>query len=217
MLKNRIRGIFRKKGIQPDYRDIFTLKARQWLKSLRDSQINTYLKIIDSLDKEMKPLTNYITTNKNLARLINTADTMYGIGKVAKLVIASEIGDIKRFQTPRKLCSYAGLVPSQMQSGNKDYRGGITKQGSKWLRWILIQCANVAIKKPGKFQTYYYRLRNDEKSPNLIYILEYIFSAATHFYSRQPFLRKGRCTLARCYRTHLTAIAYVGFNRSGSL
>ena len=159
MLKNRVHGILRRKGIQPEFKDIFTVRGRQWLKRMKNPQIETYVKIIESLENEMKSLTEYKTEDKELSKLIQNAETMDGIGKVARLVIASEIGDIKRFDNPKKLCSYAGLVPSQSQSGDRDYRGRITKQGSKWLRWILIQCAHVAIKKPGKFQIYYYRLK----------------------------------------------------------
>jgi transposase len=54
----------------------------------------------------------------------------------------SEIGEVQRFPSARKLCSYAGLVPSVHSSGGITRHGSITKQGSKWLRWILIELSH---------------------------------------------------------------------------
>jgi transposase len=84
---------------------------------------------------------------------------MPGIGNVASIVIAAEIGEIERFSSPRKLCNYSGLVPGISQSGMKSYKTGITKQGSKLLRWMLIQCAQIAIRKENRFQRYFYRIK----------------------------------------------------------
>ena len=88
--------------------------------------------------------------------------TMPGIGNVSAIVIMSEIADIKRFKSPKQLCSYAGLVLSVHQSGNTERYGRITKQGSKLLRWMLVQCAQIAIKQPCKFQRYFYRLSKNK-------------------------------------------------------
>jgi len=75
------------------------------------------------------------------------------------LLIKSEIGDINRFPNKFKLVSYAGLCPSIKQSGNKEIRGHITKQGSRMLRWILIQCANVAIRHDDYLRSFYLRIK----------------------------------------------------------
>ena len=44
---------------------------------------------------------------------------MPGIGNYAAQIIQSEIGNVKRFLSPKKLCNYAGIIPSQSQSGDK--------------------------------------------------------------------------------------------------
>lgn len=54
-------------------------------------------------------------------------------------VIVAEIGDITRFRHPARLCSWAGLTPRHRESGTKVVRGRITKQGSRLLRWALIE------------------------------------------------------------------------------
>ena len=60
-----------------------------------------------------------------------------GVSTFSALVILAEIGDVNRFPDEKKIFSYAGLVPSVHKSGDKVYYGHITKQGSKYLRWIL--------------------------------------------------------------------------------
>jgi transposase len=66
--------------------------------------------------------------------------TIPGIGYYSALLIKSEIGDISRFPDGEKLCSYAGLVPSVSISGRHRRHGSITKEGSRWLRWIMVEC-----------------------------------------------------------------------------
>ena len=78
------------------------------------------------------------------------------------MLISTEIVDVRRFSTPWKLVSYAGLAPSIRESSEgKTKTGKITKQGSSpWLRWILVQCALVAIKYDAHLRTFYDRIRN---------------------------------------------------------
>src|SRR5215470_4522318 len=51
-----------------------------------------------------------------------------------------------RFPDSYHLCSYAGLVPSTHSSGGITYHGSITKRGSKYLRWIMLECAHAHIR-----------------------------------------------------------------------
>ena len=76
------------------------------------------------------------------------------------MLISTEIVDVKRFSTPWKLVSYAGLAPSIRESSGKTKTGKITKQGSPWLRWILVQCALIAIKYDAHLRIFYDRIRN---------------------------------------------------------
>jgi transposase len=62
-----------------------------------------------------------------------------GIGPVLGLTLRAEIGDVTRFPSPRHLASYAGLVPRVDSSASRTHYGRITKDGSPWLRWALVQ------------------------------------------------------------------------------
>ena len=158
-MKNRIYAILRKQNIKkPDtFNDLFTIRGRHWLKQLNNEQINCYLRVLDTIETEIKEIWHK-SKNMCLSKQINLLKTMPGIGNTAAIIIAAEIADINRFRTPRQLCNYAGLVPKLNQSGEKQYQSGITKEGSKLLRWVLIQCANIAIRISGKFQQQFYRL-----------------------------------------------------------
>ena len=64
-----------------------------------------------------------------------------GTGWVLAYTIAAEIGDIGRFPSPGKLAGYTGLCPRVYQSGERDLRGPLAKQGPKYLRWALVEAA----------------------------------------------------------------------------
>lgn len=64
--------------------------------------------------------------------------TIPGISYFSALLIVCEIGDISRFATAYKLCSCTGLVPRVHSSGRVARYGPITKQGSRYLRWIMV-------------------------------------------------------------------------------
>jgi len=69
------------------------------------------------------------------------------VGYYTALLTKSEIGDINRFSDGDKLCSYAGLVPSTHASGGTIRHGSITKQGSRWLRWAMVEAAKTHVHK----------------------------------------------------------------------
>lgn len=64
-----------------------------------------------------------------------------GVAFLSAVGIVAELGDLRRFESPRHLMSYAGLVPSENSSGAKVRRGGITKAGNRHVRWLLVESA----------------------------------------------------------------------------
>jgi transposase len=73
--------------------------------------------------------------------VVRALDTIPGIGAVLGVTIRAEIGAIERFPDPAHLASYAGLVPRVTGSGGRVRYGAITKRGSAWLRWALVEAA----------------------------------------------------------------------------
>ena len=73
---------------------------------------------------------------------------MVGIGPVRALTIRAEIGDISRFRRGGpELASYAGLVPRVEASAGHYRYGRITREGSPWLRYVLVEAALSAMKR----------------------------------------------------------------------
>jgi len=72
---------------------------------------------------------------------------LVGIGPVMALTIRAEIGDIARFRRGPELASYAGVVTRVDRSADRVYHGRITRDGSPWLRWALVEAAMHAMKR----------------------------------------------------------------------
>jgi len=66
----------------------------------------------------------------------------------AAMVLATEIGDVRRFESPRQLMAYLGLVPGEHASGERRRTGSITKAGNARVRHVLVQAAWSARKRP---------------------------------------------------------------------
>jgi transposase len=67
--------------------------------------------------------------------------TITGLGPILGLTIRSEIGSIQRCPRPRERASYPGLVPRVDASASRVHDGRITRRGSPWLRWALVEAA----------------------------------------------------------------------------
>jgi len=84
---------------------------------------------------------------------------IYGIGTYSALLIVAELGEIDRFRNAKQVGAYAGLTSSVHQSGGHCYQGSITRQGSPWLRWILVQAAMKTVRKDEGLKNFYARVR----------------------------------------------------------
>ena len=162
-IKNRVHAILTRNGIN-NYPDPFTKKGREFLENLDLSEtdrklLEINLSIIDKINREIDEIDRIIQEKAKIDGDAILLTTIPGISYYSALLIKAEIGDVNRFPNKFKLISYAGLCPSIKQSGNKEIKGHITKQGSRMLRWILIQCANIAIRHDEYLRNFYLRIK----------------------------------------------------------
>ncbi len=68
--------------------------------------------------------------------------TIFGVGPILACHLLAEIGDVRRFQRPRQLVRASGLDPAVIESAESKRRGRLAKQGSRHLRWALVEAAN---------------------------------------------------------------------------
>jgi transposase len=84
---------------------------------------------------------------------------IHGIGLYSALLIVAELGEPERFRTAKQVGAYAGLTSRVHQSGGHCYRGSISRQGSTWLRWILVEAAMKTVRKDTALKNFYTRVR----------------------------------------------------------
>jgi transposase len=162
-IKNRVQAILAKNNISNPYSDLFGKAGTKYLSDLNPAPV--YRQALDGYTRQLDALSTEIErAEKSIAKTIKSTpettllETIPGVGPVRALTIASEIGDIGRFHSAKHLASYAGLVPSTSQSGESTHHGKITRQGSRWLRWSLVEAAIHVVGKPGPLRDFYLRL-----------------------------------------------------------
>ncbi len=69
-----------------------------------------------------------------------------GVGPIVATAMVAEVGDWKAFSSGRNLAAWIGLVPRQHSTGGKERLGGISKQGNRYLRWLLVAGAMAVIR-----------------------------------------------------------------------
>jgi transposase len=152
-LKNRVHAILFQHGIANPTSDLFGAAGRRLLEHLHlpepwASTTAASLALIDVLDEQIAVCERELRQLGAEHRYIPLLMTCPGIGWVLAFTIASEIGDIARFPTPRKLVGYTGLCPRVEQSGERDRRGPLRKNGPNYLRWALVEAAHTAARHP---------------------------------------------------------------------
>jgi transposase len=75
------------------------------------------------------------------APVVDAIQALRGIQFIAAVTLIAELGDLQRFDSPRQLMSYLGLIPSEHSSGERRRQGGITKTGNSHARRVLVEGA----------------------------------------------------------------------------
>jgi transposase len=81
-----------------------------------------------------------------------------GVGPVTALAMVLTIGPAERFQSPRQVASYFGLIPSEHSSGGRQQLGRISKQGNAFLRFLLVEAGQSAARYDAELGRFYRRL-----------------------------------------------------------
>jgi transposase len=155
-----------------------------WRRSVREA-----LEVIDLLDSRIAPLEQELRPLAQADPRVQLLATIPAIGHLLGLTLASEIGDISRFASARKLIGYAGLSPKISQSGDRSRTGALSKAGSRTLRWAAVEAAQHAWRPSNPWHRLYSDLAGRAgKNPAKAAVARKILIAAWHVLSRQqPF------------------------------
>jgi transposase len=142
--KDQVHAILAKLGVPVTCTDIFGVWGSTWLDELVLPQpyagkMASLRKVCALLASEIALLETAIAGLLEDHQGYRAVRALPGVGPVLGAVIVAEIGDVTRFPRPAELCSWAGLTPRHRESDVKVRRGHITKQGSRILRWALIE------------------------------------------------------------------------------
>jgi Transposase IS116/IS110/IS902 family len=133
-----------KEGVLPTVVDMFGPGGRVQLDEMGLAEsytirVESRRDLIEIYDREIVTLERQIHRRLRHDRGYQAVQAINGVGRAIAAIIVVEVGDVTRFPTPRHLCSWAGLTPGRRESDRKGHDTGITKHGSKLLRWALIE------------------------------------------------------------------------------
>lgn len=110
--------------------------------------LNGYIAILQTYQKVLVDIRTQIIKWSKLSHELSLLLSIPGVGEITAATILGEIGDIKRFDTVKKLAAFAGIDPTVYQSGNfKAKNNKISKRGSSYLRKALYQATIAGISK----------------------------------------------------------------------
>jgi transposase len=172
-VKNKIRFVLA--DYNADRRSLFSEAGKEYLDQVKVSASDRY--VVEQLWTELEQhRERLLAANRRLREFAAAAPTtekearevlatMPQVGPVTVDVIVSELGDIRRFRSAKKVTSYAGLAPGERSSGGKTRQLGITKEGSRLLRWALIQWARRVVRHSRRWGSIYEQLKGRREDP----------------------------------------------------
>ena len=166
-IKNRIHSVLFKTNNKHKFSNLYGKAGMEWLKELElrniyRQELDRCLITLEHLNAQIDEVSKVIEHTAKLDYDCKLLMTIPGISYYSALMIKSEIGDITRFKSASKLCSYAGFIPATYQSAEKVRFGRITKRGSKWLRKTLIDCVTSGCRNPNRIAATYKKLKKNK-------------------------------------------------------
>ena len=125
-------------------------------------QLHLFEEQLASVEKELQQFTKTAPAAECEARAV--LETMPQVGPVTIDVVLSELGDHRRFRSAKRVVSYAGLDPGSRESAGKARQMGITKEGSRLLRWAMVETAWRLVNKYHRWHRLFEKLKRSTGS-----------------------------------------------------
>jgi transposase len=151
---NRMHSVAHRHHLTHERGKRFNEKNTGWqkdktLSSLEQFQLRLEMENREYIEKQIERISQEVrkmSHQKPWRESMGYVMQLPGFGVITAMTVLSAIGEIERFETPKKLSSYSGLTPGLEQSGTKYREKGITKEGRRELRWALVEAAQMAVK-----------------------------------------------------------------------
>jgi transposase len=143
-LKAQVHAVMAKEGVLPSVAGMFCRAGNAQLDTIAlgevyATRVESLRKLIEVYDGEVAMLEAQIRERLRGDRGYRAIQAINGIGATMAAILVAEIGDVSRFRSAAALCSWAGLTPKHKESDTMVRRGGVTKQGSRLVRWAVIE------------------------------------------------------------------------------
>jgi transposase len=153
--RHRLSKFLLRHGRRPpeDVKKNWTQKYLTWIKEqvhfdqpALEATLLDYVREVDHMAERIERLEKSIDeaiqkAPPEMRAVIEALQALRGVAKITAVSIVAEVGSLSRFEKPRQLMGYSGLVPSEFSSGNRIQRGGITKTGNAHLRRVIVEAA----------------------------------------------------------------------------
>ena len=159
---NQLQAVAINEGLRCKKR-LWRASGRQQLESFRlapwaSRRRRDLLELLDGLNPTIAELSEAIEQEAEKCPVVRRLMTHPGVGALTALAFVLIIGDAERFGCGKQVASYLGLVPLEKSSGNRRRLGHITKQGSSLLRFLLVEAAQVAVRRLPEWRSQYFRM-----------------------------------------------------------
>jgi len=134
----------------PSNKNRWTQSHYNWVESLKFEHpwqqvvLQEYIDAVKAASQRVADITEQMMgalAQWSLKPVVESLVALRGIDKVAAIVLLAELGDISRFDSPRQLMAYLGLVPSEHSTGKRRRQGAITLTGNSHARRMLVESA----------------------------------------------------------------------------
>lgn len=163
-VKIQLRALLARRNRQSPYRTPFGPRGLRWFRGQDFGPIEGMVRdeLLERFRHYAKQMTLFDQRLEEMQPAFPQAEALadiHGIGLYSALLIIAEIGEAERFRTAKQVGAYTGLTSRVHQSGGHCYQGSITRQGSPWLRWVLVQAAMKAVHRDAALKNFYSRIR----------------------------------------------------------
>ena len=148
--RHRLSKMLLRRGLHYGAKKNWTREHGRWLRSLSFTYANEqavfddYLRAVEQLEERIQGLNERLegaAQCEPYAEAVGRLRCFRGIDTVTAVTIVAELHGFERFESPRKLMAYLGLVPSEHSSGSTRRQGGITKTGNSHARRTLVEAS----------------------------------------------------------------------------
>jgi transposase len=142
---------------------LLTKGGRQQLRALQLSAISQQqrdelLSLADELTRRIQTVEQWLQTQASSDARVQRLQTHPGVGLLTSLCLVHTLGDLSRFSSTRKVAAYLGFDPMEDSSAERKVYGGISKAGSRLLRYLLVEAGQTAAKDDEHLKQFYRRL-----------------------------------------------------------